>query len=345
MILQSQVMIPNERSFSTAPRLLVFGTGSVGSLYTYIIHRGGGEVTCVCRSNYAEVKAHGIRIESSVLGNGIANPHVVRSVDEALSSSQQPFDFVVVCTKSIPTTTSTTIRLIEPAVSVGRTAIVLIQNGLCIEERYHRAFPGVPIISGVAYAPTTQTSPRAFLHSEMERLHLGLYDTDRSLTAIKGLESFVSLIRRGGGTAILENDIQIERWRKIVANGAINPICALSRCRDGQLMKVAPLAYDLLKKVMLEIVAVAEAEGYGHVVSPETVEAQLARSLGRPFPGVQPSMMVDALNCRQLEVEAIVGRLVEIGRGKKVEIPRLETLFVLLQGLDAALQTGVDGEV
>ncbi|KAK4934621.1 hypothetical protein LTR10_024171 [Elasticomyces elasticus] len=295
------------------PRLLVFGTGSVGGLYTYIIDRGGGEATCVCRSNYAEVKAHGIRIESSILGNCIANPHVVRSVDEALSSSQQPFDFVV--------------------------------NGLGIEERYHRAFPGAPIISGVAYAPTTQTSPGVFLHSEMERLHLGLYDTDRSSTAIKVLESFVSLIRRGGGTAILENDIQIERWRKIVANGAINPICALSRCRDGQLMKVAPLAFDLLKKVMLEIVAVAEAEGYGHVVSPETVEAQLARSLGRPFPGVQPSMMADALNGRQLEVEAIVGRIVEIGRSKQVEIPRLETLFVLLQGLDTALQIGVDGEI
>jgi 2-dehydropantoate 2-reductase len=321
---------------------MIFGTGSIGAFYTCIIDRGGGDITCVCRSNYAGVKSGGLRIESLILGDRTSRPNVVQSVDEALSLSQQPFDFVVVCTKAIFATTPATIRLIKPAITPGLTTIVLIQNGLGVEEPYHTAFPSTPIISGVAYAPTTRLSPGVFSHSEMERLHLGLYDADRRSQAIEQLELFASLIRRGGGTTILEDDIQVERWRKIVANGTINPICALSRCRDGQLMKVAPLASDLLKNVMLEIVAVAEAAGYSNAVSAGIVETQLARSLSRPFPGVQPSMMADALDGRQLEVEAIVGRIVSIGRDKQVGIPRLETLLVLLQGLDAALQMVAD---
>jgi len=320
------------------PRLLIFGTGNIGAVYACIIDGGGSDITCVCRSNYPEVKSYGLRIESPILGNRTSRPHVVQSVDEALSLSEQPFDYVVICTKAISATTSTTIRLIMPAITSGLTAIVLIQNGLGVEEPYHAAFPTTTIISGVAYVPTTQISPGVFSHSDVERLHLGLYGADQPSHAVARLESFASLIRRGGGTAILENDIQVERWRKIVANGAINPVCALSRCRDGQLKRVAPLASDLLKNVMLEIVAVADAAGYGKVVSAETVETQLARSLSRPYPGVQPSMMADVLDGRQLEVEAIVGRIVQIGRDKHVEIPRLETLLVLLQGLDAALR-------
>ena len=320
------------------PRILVFGTGNIGAVYSCILDRGGAEISCVCRSNYSEVKARGLRVESSILGDRTSKPNVAQNVDEALSISQQPFDHVVVCTKAVPATTSATIRLIRPAIIPGLTSIVLIQNGLGVEEPYHAAFPGTTIISGVAYVPTTQVSPGIFSHSEMERLHLGLYGADQPLKAAAQLDSFASLIRRGGGTAILENDVQVERWRKIVANGAVNPICALSRCRDGQLMKVAPLATDLLKKVMLEIVAIAQAAGYGEAVSADTVETQLARSLSRPYPGVQPSMMADALEGGKLEVEAIVGRLVKIGHDKHVEIPRLDTLLILLQGLDAALQ-------
>ncbi|KAJ9615476.1 hypothetical protein H2200_001551 [Cladophialophora chaetospira] len=249
-----------------------------------------------------------------------------------------PFDYIVVSTKAIPAITEETIKLIKPAIASRDTVLVLIQNGLGVEEPYHAAFPETTIISGVAYIPTTQISPGIFAHSEMERLHLGLYGANGSQKASLQLNSFVSLVRSGGGTAILESDIQVERWRKIVANGAVNPICALSRCRDGQLMKVAPLAVDLFRKVMSEIAAIAQAAGYGEVVNSATVETQLVRSLSRPYPGVQPSMMADALEGKRLEVEAILGHLVKIGHEKAVEIPRLETLLVLLQGLDANLK-------
>lgn len=320
------------------PRILVFGTGNLGAVYASILFSGGAEISCVCRSNYTEVHDGGIRVKSSILGDRICKPNVAKNVDDILSISPQPFDYIVVSTKAVPATVETTIKMIKPAITPGVTAVVLIQNGLGVEEPYHAAFSFATIISGVAYIPTTQVSPGVFSHSEIERLHLGLYGTNRHQKAIEQLNCFASLVRRGGGTAIVENDIQVERWRKIVANGAVNPICALSRCRDGQLMKAAPSAIELFRTVMLEIVAVAHAAGYGDVVDADTVEHQLGRSLSRPYPGVQPSMMADVVGGKQLEVEAILGHLVKIAHENGVEVPRLETLLVLLQGLAAALQ-------
>lgn len=48
-------------------------------------------------------------------------------------------------------------------------------------------------------------------------------------------------------------------------------------------------------------------------------------------------MMADARALRPMEVQAILGELVNIAETNNVAVPRLHTLFVLLQGLDAAL--------
>ena len=208
---------------------------------------------------------------------------------------------------------------------------MLIQNGLGVEKPFYKAFPGTPVISGVAYLPTTQISPASFVHSEMETLHLGLYP---SAPASQPLERFAELIRLGGATAKIHHDIQSQRWRKIVANGAVNPICALSRCRD-ELIQLSPcLGEALFEDVMQEIASVAKSAGYGHIVTPEVVGAQLARTLSRPPPGVQPSMMADALEARPMEVQAVVGEMVQIAGEKGIHIPRLVTLYVLLKGLN-----------
>ncbi|OQV00734.1 hypothetical protein CLAIMM_06193 [Cladophialophora immunda] len=292
------------------------------------------------RSNYAAIKANGLKVSSSVLGDLYSKPRVVQRVVEAVAAHpNEPFDYVVVCTKATASVTATVIEQMRPALTPQRTAIVLIQNGLGVEEAFHKAFPETTVISGVAYVPTTQISPGVFVHSEVEVLHLGLYP---SAPASAQLKTFAELIRRGRATARVHDDIQTERWAKIVANGTVNPICALSRCRDRELVEIPGSGLALFQGVMQEIACVAARAGYGHVVTPALVQAQLGRTLSRTSPGVQPSMMADALEGRPMEVQAVVGEVVRIAEEKSVDIPRLATLHVLLTGLDKALQRGKD---
>ena len=131
-------------------KALIFGAGGVGCIYGYILDRGGAEVTAVCRTNYEAVEADGISIRSKLWGNVHYHPAVVRAVTEA----KGPFDFILVCSKAF----SGTSKMVEAAVSE-RTAIVLAQNGIGIEEEYAELYPNNTIISGVVWLPTTQVEP------------------------------------------------------------------------------------------------------------------------------------------------------------------------------------------
>jgi 2-dehydropantoate 2-reductase len=55
------------------------------------------------------------------------------------------------------------------------------------------------------------------------------------------------------------------------------------------------------------------------------------------LPGVEYSMMADMLAGRPLEVEAIVGNVVRIGREKGVHTPLLRTIYMLARGLDRSI--------
>ncbi|MCJ1472605.1 hypothetical protein MMC13_001254 [Lambiella insularis] len=333
------------------PRILLFGSGSIGTMYAFILTRAGADVTCVCRSNYTAAKQNGFTIQSTIFGDHTFHPNIVPSVTDA-SSIGVSYDYVVICSKSSLGTQPTTASLIAPAVTPTKTSIVIIQNGLGVEAEFHSAFPSNPIISGVAYLPTTQIAPTRVSHTETELLHLGTFPAESEPShQTRSVKHFAELITAGGATSLVHHDVQIQRWSKLVANAALNPICALSRCRDQELIHAASASSssssspnpvdgkggaELIRGVMCEVVAVAAAVGYGEWINERTVEKQFARTTDRKFPGVEPSMLADLKGGKKLEVESIVGEVVRVGRRERVKIERLEMLYCLLCGLDWA---------
>ncbi len=322
-------------STNMAPRVLIFGTGAIGSVYTYIFSRAvsAANVFTVCRSNYEAASSQGFTINSSLFGQNInVRPQVVRTVEEAVSRSDgKAFDFIVVTAKSIPGTPSLPDQIL-PAVSPG-TSIALIQNGIAIEGIYHSKFPDNALLSCVVYLPATQTSPGIVSHGEVERLHIGTYPATAPTTHKSAAEGLAALIRSGGGTAVVHEDVQTERSGKLLVNASWNPICALSRSRDGHFLRSSPSAPEFVKSVMLEIASIAQASGYSSVDT-SLIEHQLQRAKVRPLPGVEPSMLADALAGRNMEVDAIVGNALKIAREKGVDTPLLNGIYALLKALD-----------
>jgi 2-dehydropantoate 2-reductase len=157
------------------PNILVHGSGAIGAIYIYLLLRAGCSVTAVCRSNYTAVKTNGFTLNSDKYGQNIHfHPNVVRSPEEA-ASQHGPFDFIVVSTKAFPGQESSTPEILKPAVTQGKTTIVLIQNGIGIEPEYATAFPTNPLLSCVVYLPTTQTSPGHIHMGAVERLQIGTF--------------------------------------------------------------------------------------------------------------------------------------------------------------------------
>lgn len=324
----------------TPPKILIFGAGSIGGAYAVILSRAvsAADITLICRSNFDAVAANGITLHSTLPAWGRdlhAKPNVAKSVADAVQTNLgAPFDYIIVTSKALPTTPSTP-ELIQPAVTPG-TTIVLIQNGINIEAPFAALFPENPILSAVAYLPTTQVQPGVIEHSEVERLHIGTYPAQSPAAHKDTARAFADLLTRAGASSKVHDDVQAERWSKLLVNAAWNSICALTRCRDRQLLEIGTQSGEyvgFVSSVMLEIAATAQAYGY-EGVNETLVDSQLTRATSRQLPGIQPSMMADALGGRNMEVEAIVGNTVRLAREKGVSTPMLQTIYFLVAGLD-----------
>ncbi|KAI1189894.1 2-dehydropantoate 2-reductase [Nemania serpens] len=333
-----------------APRVLIFGAGSLGIIYTWVLSRAIPEsnITAVCRSNYDAASRDGFVLHSTLWGRDLSvRPQVVRSVSEAVAQSQsQPFDYIVVTAKALPTTPSTA-ELIRPAVTPGKTVVVLIQNGIGIEEEFARLYAGddVPILSTVAYLPATQLEPGVVKHDVLEHLHVGTYPASGvPETHKRAAQAFMDLLTVAGATATLHDDIQGQRWGKLLVNASWNPICALTRLRDKQFAMSGGEegegneALRFVRDVMLEVASIAQACGYKDV-NEELIDFQMGRAAKRPLPGIQPSMLADALESKPLEADAIVGNAVRIAREKNVPVPLLRSVYVLVHGLSAGFSS------
>ncbi|KAK1765265.1 2-dehydropantoate 2-reductase [Phialemonium atrogriseum] len=306
-------------------KVLIFGTGAVGSVYGWILHNAGAEVTVVCRTNYATVKEKGLLIRSGVFGKVHYKPTTVDSV----SAAKGPFDFILVCSKAFPGTSG----LIREAVSAD-TAIVLAQNGICIEDEYAESYPGNVIISAVVYLPVTQVEPGVIEMGLLERFEVGTYPATAPAEAKAKVKLLQELWSAGGATCKVFDDVQTQRWVKLAVNAAWNPMCALTLCDDANLLRSSLEALGMVKKVMMEVGNVAKAAGYP-VVTEEELDGQLSRSKERlKSGGKEPSMLTDIRNHRPIEVEAILGNTVRIAQRLRVDVPYLEILYTLAKGLD-----------
>lgn len=318
------------------PKVLLHGSGAIGTIYVYLLLKAGCEVTAVCRSNYDAASANGFTIDSDLYGKGInIKPKVVRSPADAAPNG--PFDFVIVTTKVLPGPKPSAPEIIKPAVS-DKTAIVLIQNGIGIEEEYADAFPSNPLVSCVVWLPTTQISPGHVQMGATHILHLGTYPaTTEDSPAQQVSKLFCDTLSSAGLTPMLFDDIQERRWIKLLINASWNPICALTLSRDVAYLSSSSMAEPMVKDVMLEVSAIARAKGYTSLTA-DSVDKQLQIARDRiGTKGIEPSMLVDVLNGRRMEVEVILGTPVKIAHELGVQVPRLETMYALAKALDEAM--------
>ena len=108
--------------------------------------------------------------------------------------------------------------IIAPAVEASPDAgIVLIQNGIGVEDPIKERFPRNPILSAIAYIGVTQNTAGVVYHSGVvQRIVVGLFEPIEGVDAAKSLTEFGDICKRGGIETIVSEDIQNYRWQKLV---------------------------------------------------------------------------------------------------------------------------------
>jgi 2-dehydropantoate 2-reductase len=315
-------------------KICIFGAGAIGGLMgAKLAAKGDVDVTFIARGPHlAAMREHGVKLISEGTEQ-IVHPRCVESAEEA-----GPQDYVLVTLKahSLPSAAKQMQPLLGP-----ETAIVSAVNGIpwwyfhglggAYEGRIVQSvdpdgqvsalLPPSRAIGCIVYPAAEVTAPGVIEHSYGDRFSLGEPDGSRSPRAQALSEALIA----AGFKAPVRPKIRDELWVKLWGNMAFNPISALTTATldvltgdEGQ--------RGVARAMMLEGQRVAEALGVRFAID---VDKRIA---GAAEVGAhKTSMLQDLERGRPMEIEALLGAVVELADWVGEAAPISRTVLALVR--------------
>ncbi|WP_336367607.1 ketopantoate reductase family protein [Marinobacter sp. C2H3] len=301
---------------SDQPRVLIVGAGAIGSFYGAILKKAGCSVSTVLRSEYDAVKANGIRITSPLGDLSYRPDQVYRDGD---TPEAYP-DYLILCVKVLPGLDR--VALVKPWMGPD-TRLVLIENGLGIEAELAEAYPAHPVISCLAFIGVSRTGPGEVEHKAYGKLVMGNYPSGLD----DAIHALAERFRTGGIGIDLTEQVVGERWRKCLWNTPFNPLSVIANGADTRTILDTEGGEALIRAMIREVMAVAEAEGYP--MDEKLIDLNIEGT--RKMPPYKNSMALDYLNDRPIERDAVLGNVVAAAERHGIPVPHLNTVLVTLR--------------
>ena len=203
---------------------------------------------------------------------------------------------------------------------------VTLQNGLDNGQKIAAAVGPARAAIGVTYLGATLLGPGRVRLAARQRTCIGLNGTADHL-----IESFVSVLNRAGLEAHTTPDAEALLWGKAIANAAINPLTALWRVLNGELL-ATPERRKLLAALAREGATVAQGKG---IALPFDDPVEYVISVCRATAANRSSMLQDVGRGRSTEVDSINGAIVAEGVKLGIPAPLNEMVWHLVRGIAA----------
>jgi 2-dehydropantoate 2-reductase len=287
-------------------------------------------VTLIARGpHYRALVEHGVRVQS-INGDFVARPRVV---DSPAAAGVSDVVFLGVKAHSLPALAPNLRPLFE-----ADTTVVSMQNGIPWwyfegPERLENTDPGGVIaaaieprrvIGSIVYLSTEVIEPGVIRHTEGNRISLGEPDGTRSERCRIIAETLV----RAGLRAPITAHIRQEIWVKLLGNIAFNPISALTGATLAGMVRDPDVA-ALVRSIMAETECVAGKLG---IEMPITIEQRMA---GAQKVGEHKTSMLQDLEAgRPLELDAIAGAVLELGKRLGVDMPHTRAVYACAKLLE-----------
>lgn len=295
----------------------IIGTGAIGGYYGGRLAQQGHEVHFLFHRDYDYVVEHGLQVDSC---NGSFHLDHLNAYQRA--ADMPPCDVVLVSLKSV---NNTLLPQLLPPLLRPDTLVVLIQNGIGVEEDVQQMLPNLRLAAGLAYICSTKTEPGRVNHQSNGSISFGNY----SCPDAERLEAVVAdFVVAGIKAGVME--YHEARWKKAVWNMTFNGMSVVLNAQTDRLMGDADTE-RLLHRQMLEIIHAARAIGVDNIYD-DYAEAML--SLTRKMDPYSPSMKLDYDFHRPMEINYLYTRPIEEARRAGVSMPMMEMLEAQLLFLD-----------
>lgn len=318
-------------------KICIIGAGAIGGMLAVRLAQAGQEVGVMARgTQLAAIRDKGLTLLSRKGEEEVRDTVRLPASDNPAVFGPQ--DYVILCVKgySLPQAVQNIAPLLGP-----KTAVVPAVNGIpwwffhqwggplegtqlkACDPRGVLAQHVAPerIIGAVAFQSGANVEPGVVRHNSGARMVFGELNNVKSERA----EALAKAFADAGFEATCSDYIRMEIWLKLFGNVSFNPVSVLSGVSTDRMIDEAGV-HGLFANMMRETAAIGRAIGLNVDISPENRIA-MTRKLGR----IKTSMLQDAESSRPLEVEAIIGATVEVGRKLNLPMPFLEAVYGLVR--------------
>ena len=325
-------------------KICIVGAGSMGGMLGVKLHNIGEEVTLVARGPHlAAIKAqNGIKL---IMNDGTEEfAEGVAATDDIRSIGHQ--DLVILAVKAhqiAPIVEDVNTLLADDSV------LLTIQNGILWwyfqlhggqfdghvlqtidpEGKLAKTLDPKKIIGSISYPAAEISAPGEITHIEGLRMPIGEIDgIEKERT-----RQLADLLTRAGFKSPILDSIRAETWLKVLGNLSFNPVSALTHATLEDICKYEP-SRELIDRMMSECREVA------HRLDVEIRLSNERRIAGAERVGKhKTSMLQDIEVGKALELEGLIGAVIEMANMTDTQVPFIEAVYALIRLLDHTVQT------
>ena len=300
-------------------KIAIMGAGGLGGFFGGKLAQAGHDVWFIARGQQlAALKASGLRLQGP-------DPEIVISHPNATEMPAEigAVDLVLFCVKLYDIEAAA--ALIKPILT-NATAVISVLNGIDGPQRLATALETGTVFSGAARISAKIKAPGVISYlGSGDRHKLTFGHPSRNDHPI--LVPFIKACRGAGFAAELAADIDEMLWDKLAQLAQVAALTTLGRIP----MEVAmqdPLLFDIGKRVLQEIAAVARAKNVA--INPNLVQAKLDIAANYP-PNLYASMYHDLAAGKKIEVEGIFGYVAKTGQRLGIPTPTIDLVYAFLR--------------
>jgi 2-dehydropantoate 2-reductase len=296
-------------------RIAIVGSGAVGSYYGARLAQAGEDVTFLLRSDYTQVKQHGFEVRSVAGDFHLENVQCAQSTEEI-----GEVDLVIVAWKS--TSNHLAEEVIRPLVGE-KTAILTLQNGLGNCELLGDLFGAERVMAGLCFVCINRLSSGVISHTASGLIRIGEFVGGKS----ERLERIAEVFSGAQFPCEAVDSLEKALWMKLVWNYPFNGLAIAEGGVDTEVVLKERGLESKVRALMGEVIAVAKA--LGHEIPESFIDKQI--EITYPMGKYRPSSMIDFVEGRPVEYEAIWQKPLEVAQRVGVEVPEMEELAARIE--------------
>jgi 2-dehydropantoate 2-reductase len=315
-------------------KIAIFGAGAVGGYLAVKLHHAGADVSVIARGPHlSAIRENGLTLKSE----GQTVNARLHATDKAEEAGLQDYVIITLKANALPTAAPEIAKLIGP-----QTTLVTSSNGIPYWYFYGRdspwrdhvvesvdpagrlwhLLPPRQVVGCIVFHATEVIEPGVIEHTYSNRFSLGEPDGSKNART----EALSQILSKAGLKAPVCANIRDELWLKLWGNLAFNPMSALTGLTVDQLA-FQPDLRAAARSMMEEAARVAEALGARLSMNIEE-RMDLTGSVGAH----KTSMLQDLERGRPMEIDALLGAVVEFGRLTGKPVPLCAAVLAMLRG-------------